>query len=171
MNMNQPQVHICLLPPEPPSHLPHHPPPVGFHRVPGWVPCDIQQIPTSYLFYIYMCVCMSMHVQSCPTLCDPVVVACQAPLSMGFSRQESWSGLPFPSPGDLPDPGIEPMVSCVSCISKWVLHQLSHQGSPYFTYGNILWVGDWQGGLAGCNSWGRKESDMTERLNWTEYIC
>ena len=35
-------------------------------------------------------------------------VAYQAPLSMGFSRQEYWSGLPFPSPGDLPDPGIEP---------------------------------------------------------------
>ena len=34
-------------------------------------------------------------------------VAYQAPPSMGFSRQESWSGLPFPSPGDLPDPGIE----------------------------------------------------------------
>ena len=32
----------------------------------------------------------------------------QAPQSMGFSRQEYWSGLPFPSPGDLPDPGIEP---------------------------------------------------------------
>ena len=36
-------------------------------------------------------------------------VACQAPLSMGFSRQEYWSGVPFPSPGDLPDPGIEPV--------------------------------------------------------------
>ena len=36
-------------------------------------------------------------------------VAPQAPLSVGFSRQEYWSGLPFPSPGDLPDPGIEPM--------------------------------------------------------------
>ena len=34
--------------------------------------------------------------------------ALQAPPSMGFSRQEYWSGLPFPSPGDLPDPGIEP---------------------------------------------------------------
>ena len=33
---------------------------------------------------------------------------CQAPLSMGFTRQEYWSGLPFPSPGDLPDPGLEP---------------------------------------------------------------
>ena len=46
--------------------------------------------------------------QSCPTLCDPWTVAHQAPLSMGFSRQEYWSGLPFPSPGDLPNPGIEP---------------------------------------------------------------
>ena len=38
----------------------------------------------------------------------PWTVAYQAPLSMGFFRQECWSGLPFPSPGDLPDPGIEP---------------------------------------------------------------
>ena len=38
----------------------------------------------------------------------PWTVAHQAPTSMGFSRQEYWSGLPFPSPGDLPDPGIEP---------------------------------------------------------------
>ena len=41
-------------------------------------------------------------------LATPWTVAYQAPLSMGFSRQEYWSGLPFPSPGDLPDPGIEP---------------------------------------------------------------
>ena len=46
--------------------------------------------------------------QSCLTLCDPWTVAHQAPLSMEFSRQEYWSGLPFPSPGDLPEPGIEP---------------------------------------------------------------
>ena len=39
----------------------------------------------------------------------PWTVACQAPLSMGFSRQEYWSGLPCPPPGDLPYPGIEPM--------------------------------------------------------------
>ena len=45
--------------------------------------------------------------QSCPTLCDPVDH--QAPLSMGFSRQEYWSGLPCPLPGDLSDPGIEPV--------------------------------------------------------------
>ena len=45
------------------------------------------------------------HVQIFVT---PRTVAHQAPLSLGFSRQEHWSGLPFPSPGDLPDPGIEP---------------------------------------------------------------
>ena len=43
--------------------------------------------------------------QSCPTLCEPI--DCSLPLSIEFSRQEYWSGLPFPSPGDLPDPGIE----------------------------------------------------------------
>ena len=47
--------------------------------------------------------------KSCLTLATPWTVACQAPLSMGFSWQECWSGLPFPSPGDLPDPGIERM--------------------------------------------------------------
>jgi len=44
----------------------------------------------------------------------PWTVVHQAPLSMGFSRQEYWNGWPFPSPGDLPDPGIEP----TSAVSK-----------------------------------------------------
>ena len=46
--------------------------------------------------------------KSCPTLVTPWIVACQAPLSMGFSRQEYWNELPFPSPGDLPNPGVKP---------------------------------------------------------------
>ena len=46
--------------------------------------------------------------QSCLTVSDPIKVACQAPLSMGVFRQESWSGLPCPPPGDLPGPEIEP---------------------------------------------------------------
>ena len=45
--------------------------------------------------------------QSCPILATPWTAARQAPLSMGFSRQEYWSGLPFPSPGDPSNPGIE----------------------------------------------------------------
>ena len=61
-----------------------------------------------------VCVCVCIHArvclvtQLCQTLCDPWTVACQAPLSMGFPRQGSWSGLLFPSPGDLPNRGIEP---------------------------------------------------------------
>ena len=61
-----------------------------------------------------MCVCMCVCVSVCVQLLShvwlfvtPWTVACQAPLSMQFSRQEYWSGLPFPTPGDLPHPGIE----------------------------------------------------------------
>ena len=52
-----------------------------------------------------MCVKLLSHVHLFAT---PWTVARQAPLSMGFSREEYWSGLPCPPPGDLPDPGIEP---------------------------------------------------------------
>ena len=50
---------------------------------------------------------LSLVPKSCLTLATPWTVACQAPLSVGFSRQEYWSRLPFPSPGDFPNPGIE----------------------------------------------------------------
>ena len=56
-------------------------------------------------------ICMKVKVKSLSRVllfATPWTVAFQAPLSMGFSRQEYWSGLPFPSPGDLPDPGFEP---------------------------------------------------------------
>ena len=49
---------------------------------------------------------------------NPRAAAHQAPLSMGFSRQEYWSGLPFPSPGDLPDPGMDPTSTYISCIGR-----------------------------------------------------
>ena len=49
----------------------------------------------------------------------PWTVAHQAPLSIGFSRQEYWSGFPFPSPGDLPNPGIEPMSPALQADSLW----------------------------------------------------
>ena len=56
---------------------------------------------------------MSVYAKSqwCLTPAAPQTVARQAPPSMGFSREEYWSGWPFPSPGDLPDPGMEPMSS------------------------------------------------------------
>ena len=57
----------------------------------------------------------------------PWIVAHHAPLSMGFSRQEHWSGFTFPVPGALPDPGIKPS-SHVSCIGRWILYRQSHLG-------------------------------------------
>ena len=58
--------------------------------------------------------------KSCLVLATPWTVAHQAFLSTGFPRQEYWSGLPFPSPGDLPNPGIKPRspaLQAVSCIT------------------------------------------------------
>ena len=64
--------------------------------------------------------------QSCPTLCDLWTAAHQAPLSIEFSRQEYWSGLPFPSPGDLPDPGVEPTSPALQADSLLT----EHKGKP-----------------------------------------
>ena len=55
--------------------------------------------------------------KSCPTLVTPWAITHQAPLSMRFSRQEYWSGLSFPPPGDLPDPGVEPRSPAVHADS------------------------------------------------------
>ena len=51
--------------------------------------------------------------QLCLTCCYPMDIVFQTPLFMGFSRQEYWSGLPCPFPGDLPNPGIEPVSLCL----------------------------------------------------------
>ena len=67
----------------------------------------IQISSTSHCWFL--CMLHAWVLQSCPMLCDPWTVAYQAPLSMGFSRQEYCSGLLCPPPGDLPDPGIEPV--------------------------------------------------------------
>ena len=65
-------------------------------------------------------------VESCLTLCNPVDCSLPGSLSMGFSRQEYWSGLPFPSPEELPHPGIKPW----SPASQGGSLQLELQGSP-----------------------------------------
>ena len=88
---------------------------LGGHYVFG----SVDQSPT-YLVVVLVA-------QSCPTLCDPVDCSRLAPLSMGFSRQEYQSGLPFPSAGDLPDPAIEagsPALQADSLPSEL-------QGSPF----------------------------------------
>ena len=61
------------------------------------------------MFYVYVYICVCLVAQSCLTLCDLMNCSPQAPLSMEFSRQEYWRGLPCPSSGDLPDPRIELM--------------------------------------------------------------
>ena len=63
--------------------------------------------------------------QSCSTPCDPRTVTLQAPLSVEFSRQQYWSGLPFPSPRNHPYPGIKPGSPALQ-----VIYHLKHQGSP-----------------------------------------
>ena len=62
-----------------------------------------------------------LDTKSCPTLVTPRTGARQAPLSVGFPREGYWSGLPFASPGDLPNPGIEP-----SSFVLQILYILSH---------------------------------------------
>ena len=63
--------------------------------------------------FVCVCVCVCVCVHTCLVISvlsnslDPVDCGPQVPLSMGFSRQEYWSGLPWPLPGDLPDPGVE----------------------------------------------------------------
>ena len=72
---------------------------------------------------MYLC---AKSLQSCLMLCDAMdYIAHQAPLSMGFSRQENWSGLPCPPPGDLPDPGTKPQSPALQVDSL----PLSHWGS------------------------------------------
>ena len=73
--------------------------------------------------YIVCC----LVTKSCATLLQPHECSHQVPLSGGFHRQEHWSGLPFPSPGYLPDPGIKPKSPAWQADSV----PLSHQGSPY----------------------------------------
>ena len=71
-------------------------------------------------------VCMLSHFSHVQLFETVGTVACQAPLPMGFSRQEYSSGLPFPPPGDLPNPSIEPRSPALQAD----LYHLSHQGRP-----------------------------------------
>ena len=75
--------------------------------------------------------------QSCLALCDPIDYALQASLSMGFSRQEYWSGLPFPPPGDLPHPGIELNVSWGFWIADGFF---TAEGKPCLLWGTHLLI-------------------------------
>ena len=87
------------------------------------------------------CFCCCSITKSYPILLATPIVACQASLSMEFSRQAYWSRLPFPIPGDLPNPDIGP----VSLAPQVNPLSLSHLGSPIGTYppddfNNPLWI-------------------------------
>ena len=86
----------------------------------------------------------SCHVRLFATLST---VAHQAPLSMGFSREEYWSGLPFPPPGDLPDPGIEPGFSASpALVSGFFTTMPLGKPLPYACISELL-----RGGIFLCN--------------------
>ena len=81
--------------------------------------------------YIYIYTCMLSHFSHVLLFVTTCTVACQAPLSMGFSRQEYWSVLPCPHPGDLPGPGIEP-VSLMSPELVGGFFNTSTPGKPIY---------------------------------------
>ena len=81
---------------------------------------------------MYACMCAKL-LQPCLTLVTLWNVAHQAPLSLGFSRQEYWSGLPCPSLGYLPDTGIEP----VSCFGKGGFSTTEPPGGPIINIMNM----------------------------------
>ena len=121
-----PSIHLCPL-----SY--HWPSPCE-SRWPHAVSC---KTPTHLVLAFSLSCCpLAAHKGSCVhaqslshvwLFVSPGTIAHQAPLSMGFSRQEYWSGLPFLSPGDLPDPGINPAFPAL-----WVTSlPLSHPGKPH----------------------------------------
>ena len=93
-------------------------------------PCNFKERKGSIPQEVFLCGCMCVHACTLSLIqlfVTPWMGAHQAPLSMEFSRQEYWSGVPCPPPGDLPDPGMDQ--TGVSCIGGRRF-KLSHQGSP-----------------------------------------
>ena len=73
--------------------------------------------------------------QYCPTTCDPII-ACQSSMSKGCSRQEYWSGLPFPSPGDFPDPRTKPRFPHIvsRLFTVWATRDESMENVKHVTF-------------------------------------
>ena len=81
---------------------------------------------------VCVCVCVSARMHACPVVSDsatPGTVAYQVLLSMQFSRQEYWSGLPFPTPQDLP--GDQTPLSCISCVDSQILYHCASWEAIY----------------------------------------
>ena len=88
-----------------------------------------------------VCVCT----QSRPTICDPWTLDHKTPPSMGIFRQEYWNGLPFPTPGDGPNAGMEPMSPHLSHC-RWILYHQHHSESSRYR-------DDSDGEESACNMW------------------
>ena len=102
-----------------------------------WMPCKNARIHTQSLSHVQLFV-------------TPWTVVCQAPLSTEFSRQKYWSGLPFPPPGDLLDPGIKPASPVSYALVSGSL-PLGHLGSPIHSY---IYSAKWKGkSLSAQFSW------------------
>ena len=87
----------------------------------------------------------------------PWIVAHQAALSMGFTRQEFWNRLPFPPPGDLPDPVIKPRSPALRADSLLSEPEVKNPPAMHET-----WVPSLENSMVGHSPWGHKESDTTE---------
>ena len=88
-----------------------------------------------------MCVLCTKSLSHAQLFAASCTVACWAPLSMEFSRQEYWSKFPFPTPEDLPDPGIELMALMSPTLAGRVFFTTTHLGSSqYKSYQNLLQI-------------------------------
>ena len=96
------------------------------------------------------CILQALVIQSCWTLCNPMDCSHQAPLFMGFSRQEYWNGLPCPPPGDLPDSGIKPMSLTSPALA-----------GEFFTT-SCTWATLWPNNEGGLSDW---------TIYWATYSC
>ena len=132
-----------------------------------------------------VCVCVCESVSHVLLFATPWTMACQAPQSMGFSRQEYCSGLPFPSPEHLPDPGIKPRSPTLEADALTSEPPGKQYGRPRFNpwVWKIPWRRKWQPtpvflpgqshgqrSLVGYSPWGCKESDTTEQLHLTLHM-
>ena len=106
----------------------------------GWkIPGTLEKPRVVVCHGVFICFCPCVCVPSCSVVsfATPRTAACQAPVSMGFSRQEYLSGLPFSTPGDIPDPGIQ-LESPASPALQADSLPLSHLGSPHFCLVNTI---------------------------------
>ena len=97
------------------------------------------------IIYIYIYIYTHTHTYNYTHVCvqplscvqpfwTPWTVTCQAPLSMECSRQESWGGLPFPPPGELPDPGIKPVPPASPALAGRLYHCTTWEAQLYTQY-------------------------------------